>query len=97
MPPSRSHHQLQAVAIRVIEVEAALVPRTTRDGHAIFLQLGFEGFVGARRHVQRQMVEVVARGEGLVTARLEQCTPRCSATLERGAPGLPLRNVSTRN
>src|SRR5882724_6952021 len=32
-----------------------------------------------------------------VADAVERATPRCSATLERGAPGLPLRNVSTRN
>src|SRR6266850_5885881 len=61
-PPSRSNHQLQAVPIRVIEVDAAIFPRTTSNCHAIFLQLGFECFVCARLHVQRQMVEVVACG-----------------------------------
>jgi len=28
---------------------------------------------------------------------VERATPRCSATLDRGAPGLRLRSVSTRN
>jgi hypothetical protein len=28
---------------------------------------------------------------------VERVTPRCAATLDKGAPGLRLRNVSTRN
>jgi hypothetical protein len=32
-----------------------------------------------------------------VADAVERATPRCSATLERGAPGLRLKNVSTRN
>src|SRR5215510_8705169 len=41
------HHKLQAVPIRVLEINAVRIPRTTTDLHAVLFQLGFERFVRA--------------------------------------------------
>src|SRR5262245_64126134 len=63
------HHKLQAVPIRVMEINAVWIPRTTADLHPVLFQLGFERFVRAALNVEGQMVEIVAsrqRGSALL-------------------------------
>src|SRR5215471_11341044 len=72
MPASPLHHKLQAMPIKVLEVNAMRVPRTTTDCYAVLLQLGFEPFVRAGLHVEGQMVKIVARGQGGITLLFEQ-------------------------
>src|SRR5262249_921465 len=72
--PSPMYHQLQPVAVRVAEIDAAVLARAAGDGHAVPLQLGLEGLVGPRRHIEGEMVEVIA-GRQRGTSLLEQRHP----------------------
>ena len=65
-------HKLQAVPIRVMEIHAVWIPRTTTDLHPVLFQLGFERFVRAALNVEGQMVEIVAGRQGSITLLLKQ-------------------------
>src|SRR5713101_543872 len=66
------HHKLQAVPIRVMEINAVRIPRTTADLYPVLFQLVFERFVRAALNVESQMVEIVAGRQRGVTLLLEQ-------------------------
>ena len=70
---SGAHHQLQAMAVGVAEINAAVLSRTAADGNAGLLQLGLQSLVTSRRHIQRQVVEVIACRQRRIALLFEQC------------------------
>src|SRR5215469_5958013 len=69
------HHQLEPMPVRIAEVDAAILPRTPAHRDAVFLQFRLQGFVSPSRHVERQMVEVVAGRQRRAARLLEQSDP----------------------
>src|SRR5438093_1497437 len=77
------HHKLQAVPIRVLEINAVRIPWTATDLYPMLFQLGFERFVRAALNIEGQMVEIVAGGQGSVTLLLEQGDTLVAAVQKR--------------
>src|SRR5215472_5344389 len=69
------HHELESMPVRVAEVDAAILPPTLAHRDAVFLQFRLQGFVSPSRHVERQMVEVVAGRQRRAARLLEQSDP----------------------
>src|SRR3989442_11773909 len=72
---SRTDHQLEAVPVRVLKVNASVFPRAAAHGHSVLLQIGLERLVRAGRHIQGYVVQVIARRQGGITLLLEQRHP----------------------
>src|SRR5207249_12169997 len=70
--PLRADHQLEAMAVRILEVDTAVFPGAAGYDHSVLFQIGFERFVRTAPHVQREMVEVIARRQGRVPLLPEQ-------------------------
>src|SRR6516164_1317413 len=61
--------------VRIAEVNAAILPRTPAHRDPVSLQFRLQGFVSPCRHVERQMVEVVAGLQRCAARLLEQSNP----------------------
>jgi hypothetical protein len=61
--------------VGVLKVDAAVFAGTAGHGDAMLLEVGLERFVRAGRHVQRQVVEVVARRQRPLTLLAKSATP----------------------
>src|SRR5215470_8730524 len=75
MASSLSNHQLQAVPIGILEIDAMVFARTSGDDDAVLFQIGLERLVTSAGHVQGQVIEVVARFQWTVPLLPEQGDP----------------------
>ena len=73
------HHKLQAVPIRVMEINAVRIPRTATDLYPVLFQFGFECFVRAALNIEGFHRAIAARIER--QALVEQ-QPRAKVVLE---------------
>src|SRR5436305_11367172 len=76
-------HQLQAVAVGVLEIDAMIVAGPAGDADALRFELGFEPFVGAAGDVQREVVHIAAGRHRRPVDLLEQrdtLRPACRNT-----------------
>src|SRR5260370_42518267 len=77
-----AHHQLQTVPVWVAKINAAVLTRAAAHRAAVALQIGFQCFVRPARHVQGEMVYVVARRQRNVTLLLEKSHPQLPSMQE---------------
>src|SRR5580693_5889756 len=68
--------------VRVAEVDAAILAGTPADRDPALFQYGFQRLVGPRRHVERQMIEVLSSGQRRIARVLEQGETLLSGTQE---------------
>src|SRR5580704_4268167 len=68
--------------VRVAEVDAAILAGTPADRDPALFQFGFQRLVGPRRHVERQMIEVLSSGQRRIARVLEQGETLLSGTQE---------------
>src|SRR5256885_5147929 len=79
---SRADHQLEAMPVRVLEVDAMILAGAAGHGHPVILQIGLERLAGAGRDVQSQMIEIVAGAEWGLALLLEQGHPLLAGVQE---------------